>query len=148
MIEGLSVFSVVESRSLVYGIELMILTEFLLFVSMFYIYVNYRVLVDFNLVNSLSFGIPFSNLLILVFSSVSLQSSLIFYKFGMLRGFIDGLVSTFTAGYVFLVLQLKEFFYSLFTLSDTILGSVYFFTTGLHGLHVFFGLYLFWVIFS
>ena len=47
---------------------------------------------------------------------------------------------------MFLVLQIKEFFYSYLSITDCIIGSIFYFTTGLHGMHVIFGLLYFFFI--
>ena len=44
------------------------------------------------------------------------------------------------------ILQLKEFLYSYFSLSDCLIGSIFYFTTGLHGFHVIIGTFLFFLI--
>ena len=98
------------------------------------------------------YAIPFSNLLILLFSSFSIQSSLIFIKFGFLLNVIEGLSQTISTGFLFLTLQIKEFLLSFFTYSDYSIGSIIYSTTGLHGLHVIIGLFLLlsflWYLFS
>lgn len=49
------------------------------------------------------------------------------------------LLITLLLGTLFIILQLKEFLYSYFSLSDSLMGSIYYFTTGLHGFHVLLG---------
>jgi len=93
----------------------------------------------FPLLSSYSFAIPYSNLCILLFSSLPIQSASIFYKVGLFIGYIEQLGQTISCGIVFLVLQIKEFFYSYLSISDCIIGSIFYFTTGLHGLHVIIG---------
>lgn len=46
---------------------------------------------------------------------------------------------TVLLGALFLFLQFNEYYYSTFTLSDSVFGSVFFMTTGLHALHVIIG---------
>ena len=117
----------------------------MIFLSLFSSYFNYMLL-SLSL-SSLSlfiifFSIPFSNLLILLYSSFSIQSSLIFIKFGYLFNVIEGLAQTIAIGILFLVLQFKEFLFSIYSYSSSFLGSLLYFTTGLHGLHVIIGLLL------
>jgi heme/copper-type cytochrome/quinol oxidase subunit 3 len=45
---------------------------------------------------------------------------------------------------LFLLLQIKEFMLSLYSINDGLLGSIYYFTTGLHGTHVVLGSFLLW----
>ena len=46
---------------------------------------------------------------------------------------------TVLLGALFLFLQFNEYYYSTFTLSDSVFGSVFYMTTGLHALHVIIG---------
>ena len=108
--------------------------------------INFRVIstgfslfFSFPLFFSYSFGIPFSNLLILLFSGVPIQAAQIFLKIGFLINTIEGLGQCLCCGWLFIILQLKEFLYSYFSLSDVMIGSIFYFTTGLHGFHVLFG---------
>ena len=48
----------------------------------------------------------------------------------------EALSQTVGTGLLFLVLQLKEYTTAFFTLSDSIFGSDFYGTSGLHGLHV------------
>jgi len=100
----------------------------------------------FPLLSCYSFSLPYSNLLILLFSSLPIQSACIFYKVGLFIGCIEQLGQTISCGIVFLVLQIKEFFYSFVSISDCIFGSIFYFTTGLHGMHVIFGLLYFFSV--
>ena len=47
----------------------------------------------------------------------------------------------------FIILQIKEFLYSYYSLSYSNIGSIFYFTVGLHGLHVLIGSLLFIIIF-
>jgi heme/copper-type cytochrome/quinol oxidase subunit 3 len=100
------------------------------------------------LLSSYSFSIPFSNVLILIFSSLPIQSSSIFYKVGLFIQCLEQLGQTISSGILFLVLQIKEFFYSYLSISDCIIGSIFYFTTGLHGMHVIFGLIIYYILFN
>jgi heme/copper-type cytochrome/quinol oxidase subunit 3 len=104
-------------------------------------YINYLFLFNYSFF-IIIFSLPYFNLLILLFSSFSIQSSLIFIKFGFIINLIEGLAQTISLGFLFLILQFKEFLFSLFTFTDSFIGSIIYFTTGLHGLHVIIGLFL------
>lgn len=52
---------------------------------------------------------------------------------------IWGLFSTVLLGGIFTVLQVKEYLDAPFTIADGIYGSIFFVTTGFHGLHVIIG---------
>ncbi len=135
-----------EQLSLIYGIKLLIISELMLFFACFWCWVNFRfvsnafsLFFSFPLLSCYSFSIPCSNLFILLFSSLPLQSTQIFIKIGFLNNTIESLAQALSCGLLFIVLQLKEFLYSYFSLSDCLIGSIFYFTTGLHGVHVVIG---------
>ena len=86
------------------------------------------------------FGIPSSNLFLLLYSSLPLQGGQIWIKLGVKGRTNEGLSHALGTGVLFLVLQLKEYTAAFFTLSDSIFGSDFYGTSGLHGLHVTTGL--------
>jgi heme/copper-type cytochrome/quinol oxidase subunit 3 len=49
---------------------------------------------------------------------------------------------------LFLQLQTQEFLYAFFSLSDAIVGSIFYLTTGLHGLHVLLGCFAMFLLIS
>jgi len=134
---------------------LFILSEFILFSSCFWTYIDYRLVIPalnmfsvYPLLSGLfnaSFSIPLSNLFILLYSSFALQSSSLFVKLGIISYMVESLGQCLSCGLLFLVLQLKEFIYSLFSMSNSAIGSIYYFTTGLHGIHVIIGSYSFFL---
>ena len=126
---------------LYFGFKLFILSELMIFLSLFSSFINYILLWYFYFFIIL-YAIPFSNLLILLYSSFAIQSSLIFIKLGFLLNLIEGLSQTISTGFLFLTLQFKEFLFSFFTYSNYSIGSIIYSTTGLHGLHVIIGLFL------
>ena len=125
----------------------------MLFVACFWCLINFRFISNafslffsFPLLSSYSFSIPFSNLCILLFSSLPLQSGQIFIKIGFLNNTIESIGQSLSCGLLSIILQLKEFLYSYFSLSDCLIGSIFYFTTGLHGFHVIIGTFLFFLI--
>ena len=153
IIENLFSFTQSEQFSLVYGIKIMILSEWMLFFACFWGLINFRLISNawclffcFPLLSSNSFAIPYSNVILLFFSSLPIQSASIFYKIGLFNLSIEQLSQTISCGIIFLILQIKEFLYSFLNISDSMIGSIFYFTTGLHGVHVFFGLISFWLI--
>lgn len=151
-------FGVVASRieqiSIIYGFKLFVMSEFFLFVSAFAGYINLRLNLSnfglfslFPLFATIAFSLPFSNLFILLTSGLPLSSSQIFSKCGNLELYIMGLVQTLGASFLFIALQLKEFTYSYFSLYDNILGSIFYFTVGLHGSHVMVGSIIIYFVF-
>ena len=133
-----------EQCSLINGIKLLIYSEFMLFYSCFWSFINFKFcifcwLFIYPLLCIYSFTISFSNLFILIFSSFPIQASQIFIKIGLFIITMEGLGHSICCGYLFIILQCKEFIYSYFSLSDSIIGSIFYFTTALHGIHVVFG---------
>jgi len=146
-------FTRTEQVSLIYGIKLLILSELMLFFMCFWGLINFRLISNafsvfffYPLLSSYSFAIPYSNLMILLFSSLPIQAAQVFVKLGFLSSTIEEVSQSISCGIVFLCLQWKEFLYSWISLSDCMIGSVFYFTTGLHGLHVFLGLIVFYFI--
>lgn len=52
---------------------------------------------------------------------------------------IVGLFATVTLGIIFTGLQGMEYFEAPFTIADSVYGTTFFMTTGLHGVHVIIG---------
>jgi heme/copper-type cytochrome/quinol oxidase subunit 3 len=143
LIESFLYFNLSELSVLYLGFKLFILSEFMIFLSLFGSFLNHTLLsLTFSSLFVVYFAIPFSNLLILLYSSFSIQSSLIFMKFGFLLNTVEGLSQTIGIGILFVVLQFKEFLFSIYSYSSSFLGSILYFTTGLHGIHVIIGLLL------
>ena len=152
LIESFIALTITEQLALIVGIKLLLLSELMLFFACFWVYINYRLigsvllLFYFPLLSCYSFSIPFANLLILLFSSLPIQCSQIFIKIGFLNYSIEGLGQSPSAGFYSIILQCKEFSYSYFSLTDCLIGSIHYFTTGLHGFHVLLGSFLFYII--
>ena len=143
----------IEQITIVIGIKLMLISEWMLFIVCFWCIINYRLSSDalslfflFPLLSSYAFSIPFTNLIILLFSSYPLNGCQIALKSGDLTTNIMLLKTGLSFGILFILLQLKEFLYSFFSLSDCLIGSIFYFTTGLHGFHVLLGAFSFFMI--
>jgi heme/copper-type cytochrome/quinol oxidase subunit 3 len=94
------------------------------------------VLSFYPLFNFSALALPFTNLMVLLYSTLPGQSSLAFGKIGALVLTMESLGQLVACGVVFLTLQIMEFLYSLYALSDLFVGSIFYFTTSIHGLHV------------
>ena len=73
---------------------------------------------SFPLFSSYSFPLPFSNLLIPLYSSLALNGSQLFPKIGFMVNPIEGLGQSLSCGFVSIRPQFKEFIYSYFPFSD------------------------------
>ncbi len=52
----------------------------------------------------------------------------------------EGLSQVLSYTSLFILLQIKEYIFAFFTISDSMFGSSFYFGTGLHGIHVSFAL--------
>ena len=142
----------IESIFCITGIKLLIISEFMLFFVCFWSFLNYR-LISFifgyyilPLISTFCFSIPLSNCVILLFSSIPIQSIQIFIKIGLVVLTIEGLGHSICCGLLFIILQFNEFIYSYFSISTSMIGSTFYFTTGLHGIHVILGMFGWFII--
>ena len=128
---------------------LFILSEFMLFFSLFWTYYNFFLgpCADIGMSFPPSFVrsfdwliMPSVNTFILVFSSITVTISHynIFVKGRMLIFFIF-LILTIFLGCIFRFCQFLEYRDSFFDITDSIYGSIFFLLTGLHGSHVLLG---------
>ncbi len=146
LLESMFGFSYTEQVSLVISIKLLIVSEWMLSFVCFWSLTNFRFivpgyssLISYPLFPPHSSAIPSPNPLILVFPSPPIQASQIFIKLAFLRLSIEGISQSVCPGTISSSLQSKEFFYSLFSISDNCIGSIFYSTTGPHGIHVIFG---------
>jgi len=96
------------------------------------------------------FGLPLLNTIILVTSGFTLtyvQKVIIengaFARLRAIRGF---LITLLLAVY-FILVQYHEFVHAPFSINDSVYGSIFFFITGFHGLHVIIGTIFLFVMF-
>ena len=97
----------------------------------------------------MNFSIAWSNALILQLSSLPIQSSQLFIKNSDSSYAIESLGQGMLCSFLFISLQLSEMLYSYYSFSSSMIGSIFYLTTGLHGLHVLIGslgFYLFYLL--
>ena len=137
------------NSALVFSFIIFIITEVILFISLFIYHFNARFYVSYisyisyppYLLSSIyCFGFPFANLLLLLYSSFPLQCSILYLKSGMRYHIIDSLGHSIQSGYLFLILQCIEFITSLSSIFDSSIYSIFYFITSIHGFHVGFGI--------
>lgn len=132
------------ASGLLIGFILFLLSEIMLFVSFFWAFLHaslspvYIIHLDHFAMDT--WAIPLFGSTILLasgfFASIA-HSSIAFCHY---RGIaILTMVVTILLGIAFLGLQLNEYWYAQFTMADAVFGSVFYMTTGLHGLHVIIG---------
>ena len=97
-----------------------------------------------------AFGLPFLNTLILITSGFTLtyiQKTIIENKYGARGRAINGFLTTLALAFFFLIVQHYEFRNAPFSINDSVYGSIFFFITGFHGIHVIIGTLLIFIMF-
>lgn len=141
------------SKVLISAFLFFVLTEVMLFFSLFWAYfhsaLNPTLLIwppiGIELVNPWS--IPLLNTFLLFYSGVAATIAHHYYlnkaqklsKFYLFIGIILGII--------FVLLQVYEYFHSSFDITDSVYASTFFFLTGLHGFHVITGLLFLIIVF-
>ena len=133
-------------KNIITGFKIFLFSEILVFFSCFWAFLNFGivqaysfVLMNFppkGIVGLLPLGIPLANVLILLYSSLPLQAAQIWIKKGVRSRTLECVAQAIGSGVLFLYLQLKEYTTAFFTISDSLYGSGFYCTTGLHGIHV------------
>lgn len=130
------------------GIILFIISEIFFFISIFWCYLHIflspsieigRLWPPKNIVRFNPYRIPILNTIILLSSGVSItwcHYSII--KRNKFDRFFR-LLFTIILGLIFLFFQYLEYSEASFTISDSVYGSIFFISTGFHGLHVLIG---------
>jgi heme/copper-type cytochrome/quinol oxidase subunit 3 len=97
-----------------------------------------------------AFGLPFLNTLILLTSGFTLtytQKVIIENGPEARRNAIVGFLLTLSLAIMFLAVQRYEFVHAPFSINDSVYGSIFFFITGFHGLHVIIGTIFLFIVF-
>ena len=100
----------------------------------------------FPLLSCYSFPIPSTNPSVPPLPSPPIQCSQISIKIGFLNYPIEGLGQPPPAGFYSIISQCKEFLYPYSSLTDRVIGSIHYLTTGLHGSHVVLGPFPFLIL--
>ena len=132
-------------NNIIIGFKVLIFSEVMAFISLFWALTHFGlvpsifILINFpplSITALFPFSLPWVNVLTLIYSSMPLQAAQIWLKKGANSRTLDCLSQTLYSSGVFLYLQLIEYSAGLFTISDSMFGSTFYSTTGLHGLHV------------
>uniref|UniRef100_UPI00315DA0D0 cytochrome c oxidase subunit 3 n=1 Tax=Centrotypus assamensis TaxID=3038120 RepID=UPI00315DA0D0 len=144
--QGLHSKMVVKNMKM--GMIMFIISEVMFFLSFFWAFFHsslspsVEIGMNWPPLNIKSFNpmsIPLLNTLILLSSGMSMtwaHSALLTKNFSQS---IKSMALTITLGVYFSMLQLYEYYESSFTISDSVYGSVFFLSTGFHGIHVLMG---------
>jgi cytochrome c oxidase subunit 3 len=133
---------------LILGFALFIISEVMAFFSVFWAFFHASLSPDVFVgsswpplgIDSLNpFGVPLLNTLLLLSSGAFITYSHHALINGNRRGAINGVIWTIVLAIIFTGLQYFEYSEAGFTFADSIYGTVFYASTGLHGLHVIIG---------
>ena len=133
------------SRGLILGFIFFVLTEVMLFFSLFWAYFHsafnptYLIWppIGIDLINPWS--IPLLNTFLLFYSGISATWAHHSFINKIKNNTIYGLLIAILLGVIFFILQIFEYLHSTYDITDSVYGSSFFMTTGAHGLHVVIG---------
>jgi cytochrome c oxidase subunit 3 len=128
----------------------------MLFFSLFWGYFHSSLSPTFELggiwpptgINSIDpWSIPLLGSLLLVSSGFTVTLAHHSIRYGDKDLTLIGFILTIILGLAFVFFQGQEYYLSEYTFSDSVFGSIFFLTTGLHGLHVIVGVLFLIVVF-
>lgn len=134
------------SRGLILGFLFFLLTEIMLFFSLFwaYFYSAFNPFtsiwppVGIDLVNP--WAIPLLNTFLLLYSGIAITFSHHIFLNNERKLSLNWLGLGIILGLIFFILQIFEYTTSSFDITDSVYGSTFFLLTGFHGFHVVFGM--------
>ncbi len=130
------------------GFMLFVLSEVMVFFGIFWSYFYYKISPSDTIGGIFpplgidvpdALGIALANTVLLLTSGMSVNLSLKAVQGGKSILSIVYMVVTLILGSIFLALQFEEYKMAGFQFADSIFGSIFYFTTGAHGFHVFLG---------
>nr|UXO94145.1 cytochrome c oxidase subunit 3 [Dolichovespula xanthicincta] len=128
---------------------LFIMSELFFFISLFWAYFHSSLSPSIeigmtwppkNLMLFDPYDIPLFNSIILISSGMTITLSHHYLLNNQFLNAMKLLLFTITLSALFSIIQFYEYYQSPFTISDSIYGSIFFLTTGFHGMHVFIGM--------
>jgi len=90
-------------------------------------------------------GLPAYNTLLLIFSGVTVTYAHVAIASTSHSNTLDALYMTIFLGILFLISQINEYFEINYNINDSVYSCVFFMLTGLHGFHVFAGVFFLYV---
>ena len=142
------IHTIIIIKNLKLGIILFIISEIFFFISLFWTYFHSSLSPSIEIgiiwppknINILNpYRIPLLNSIILISSGITITWS--HHRLIIKNKIISilTLIQTIILSLIFTSCQIYEYFEISFTIADSIFGSIFFLTTGFHGLHVIIG---------
>jgi cytochrome c oxidase subunit 3 len=135
-------------KGIVLGVGLFILSELMAFISIFWAYFHSSLSPAVEIggtwpplgITTLDpFAIPLLNTILLLSSGAFITYAHHSIIQGNRKAAISGTILTIIFALIFTALQYYEYVEATFTIADSVFGTVFFCSTGLHGLHVLVG---------
>ena len=135
-------------KGIIFGIILFIISEIIFFFRFFWSYLHIYLSpnIDYgsnwppiNIIIFNPYNVPLLNTIILLSSGVTITLRHYYLVLNKLDKRISYIFYTILLGIIFTLFQLIEYKEAIFTISDSIYGSLFFIITGFHGLHVLIG---------
>jgi len=147
VVEGLTGFRWTRvSKLLGVAFVMFLLTEVFFFISIFWAFFDcylHRCSLDTDILGIIHInpiGLPFLNTILLLASGITL--TVVHYTVVSKESTVYSWLLTIMQGAMFMWVQCVEYYSSILTMTDSRIGSVFYFSTGFHGLHVVVGLLL------
>ena len=143
-------------RKFTIGFLLFLLSEIMLFLSFFWAFFHASLAPSFEIgafwppigINAVNvWGIPLLGSTVLLASGFVLTLAHHALILGAKNLTIKSMIYTIILGFLFIFLQYNEYYYGEFTIADSIYGSVFYMTTGLHAIHVIVGVFFLFISF-
>lgn len=121
-----------------------ILSEIMIFFGLFWSFLNNLITLKsfvsgcLVLINQ-SYAIPFSELIILLYSSLACGASMLFIFISFYYGFLISLYHIVLSAFSFIYLWMMELMYSVYCIYDDYFDCIFLFTISIHGVHVLLG---------
>nr|ALB38438.1 cytochrome c oxidase subunit III [Vespula germanica] len=144
--QGMHTLSMIKNLKM--GMILFIISEIFFFISLFWAYFHMALSPSIeigmlwppkNIIMFNPYDIPLLNSIILITSGMTITWSHHSLLSKNLPSAINVLIYTIFLSLMFSTCQFYEYNQASFTIADSVFGSVFFITTGFHGLHVFIG---------
>lgn len=147
--------TLIVKRGLYKGFIFFLVSEFMLFFGFFWAFFHsslcpsiiYAALWPFEkaFIAINCFGLPAYNTILLIVSGLTVTYAHVSIASTKHSCTLDGLYMTIFLGILFLISQINEYYEIAYNINDSVFSCVFFMLTGLHGFHVFAGVFFLYV---